>query len=50
VFSYLLASLLDLLENGIVGNGSLDDNFLLLERDIIGGNACTPEGWVCQLG
>jgi hypothetical protein len=42
-FSYLLARLLDLLENGVVGNRALDDDFLLLKRDIERGNICTPE-------
>ena len=31
--SYLLASLLDVLQDGVVGNSGLDDNLLLLERD-----------------
>jgi len=33
-FPYLFSRLLDLLENGIVGNGALDDNLLLLKRDV----------------
>lgn len=42
--SYLLARLLDLLENGVVRSDAFDDDFLFLERDIKGGNACGPEG------
>ena len=34
--TYLLSSLLDLLENGFVGDCALDDDFLLFERDIVG--------------
>lgn len=39
-FSYLLASLLDLLQDGFVGSGGLDDDLLLLERNIERGDTC----------
>ena len=40
--SYLLARFLDLLENGVVGSSALNDNLLVLERNIKGGNTCIP--------
>ena len=45
-FSYLLACLLDLLENIFVGDVRRDDDFLLLEGHIVGGNTCIAEVWV----
>jgi len=37
--SFDLLGLIDLLENGVVGDSALDDHFLFLERNVIGGNA-----------
>ena len=41
ILPYLFACLGDLLQDRLVGNGSLDDDFLLLKRDIVGFNAYT---------
>lgn len=40
--SYLLASRLDVLQDGVVGNSGLDDD-LLLERGIERGETCVTE-------
>ena len=36
--SYLFARLLDLLVNFIIGDGAIDDNFLVGERDLVRGD------------
>ena len=45
-FSYLLACLLDFLENCFVGGGGIDDDFLRFESNLVRGNVCSTVVWV----